>query len=66
MESQLIRITENCTEINGYGKNAKNNTVNTAYLKLWANFYEMEYLPTYNEASNKKEYHDDNLKLYSH
>jgi len=40
MESQLIQIGENCTEANGYGKDADCQNVNTKYLRFWAKFYD--------------------------
>ena len=51
MESQELRVTEDQnTKENGYGENAKNNSI----LKLFANFYGLEYLPKF--TSLKKYY----------
>ena len=51
MESQELRVTEDQnTKENGYGEKAKNNSI----LKLFANFYGLEYLPKF--TSLKKYY----------
>ena len=48
MESQELRVTEDQnTKENGYGKNN-----NTGVLKLFANFYGIEYLPKFSELHN--------------
>jgi hypothetical protein len=51
------------TEKNGYGKN--NNSVAEKYLKLWADFYNVEYFPTYTEAmENTQKYFGGNPDTY--
>ena len=54
MESQELRVTEDQnTKENGYGEKAKNNSI----LKLFANFYGLEYLPKF---TSLKKYHEVN------
>ena len=38
------------TRENGYGLN--NNSLNSEYLKIWANFYQIDYFPTYDEVNS--------------
>ncbi len=57
----IIDDGQNTAE-HGYGKN--NNSVAGKYLKLWADFYNVEYFPTYDEAmENTQKYFGGNPNI---
>jgi len=59
MECQLMRITSDCTENNGYGENANINNFKTRYIRMWSKFYNLAYLPSFEEAASNKDKYEE-------